>query len=90
MNSLAEILSLLQVYGDFELIAPEHEQLFAHQRTLDGVKATVLMNWGTSSLSLDGLVTVPSQTTLALCNYSTQDEAGVLRGYEGRIYIEKV
>ena len=48
------------------------------------------MNWGTSSLSLDGLVTVPNQTGLALCNYSTQDEAVVLRGYEGRIYIEKV
>lgn len=59
-------------------------------RTLDGVKATVLLNWGTNELALDGLVTVPDEATLALCNYSTPAKGNTLRGYEGRIYIEKV
>ncbi len=84
------VMAMLQVYGDFELIAPDHEQLFAYVRTLGGVSATVLLNWGTSELSLDGLVTVPDEATLALRNYSTLAKANTLRGYEGRIYIGKV
>ena len=33
------------MYGDYELLQPEHEQVYAYTRTLDGDKWLILLNF---------------------------------------------
>ena len=77
-----------QVYGNFELVAPTHQQLFAYTRSLGDITALVLMNFGTSELALADLPQI-SGLQLALSNYAdmVQYPPPTLRGYEGCVYL---
>ena len=82
-----------QVYGAFRLLAPDHEQLFAYTKTLDGITALVLMNFGRTEVNLkdiDGL-DEPWEARLVLANYADVGHKSssheVLRGWEGRVYV---
>ena len=77
------------MYGDFTLVTPFHEQLFAYTRSLGDITALVLMNFSTSEVSLEGLIPHVAGLQLVLANYV---DAGayppeVLRGYEGYIFV---
>ena len=37
--------NLVLVYGDYQLLQPEHPAVYAYTRELDGVKWLVLQNW---------------------------------------------
>ena len=82
--------SHLQIYGDFELVAPEHDQLFAYTRKLEGVTALVLMNFSTTDIAIEPshLPQIPG-LQLALSNRpdTPQHVPTTLRGYEGSIYL---
>ena len=70
-------------------MAPSHEQLFAYTRSLGDITALVLMNFGTSDVSLEGLVPHIAGLQLVLANYADASDhpPKVLRGYEGYIFV---
>lgn len=83
-----------QVYGDFRIISPENEQVFAFTRTFGKNTALVLLNFRESNATfpldevkhLDGLKFV-------LGNYPSSGEdlasdSVVLKGYEGKVYLD--
>ena len=81
----------LQLDGDFHLVAPSHEQLFAYTRSHNGARALVLMNFGTTELALGSLISEFADFRLALSNYADADPsqpAQTLRGLEGYVYID--
>ncbi|KAJ8091764.1 hypothetical protein PM082_020999 [Marasmius tenuissimus] len=85
------------VYGDFTLLFPDHEQLFAYTRSLtSGTVALVVMNFSKEDVKFEApvpeiqgdfgyvigtLSESPSSPTL------TAGGGFVLKGYEGRLYI---
>ncbi|KZT25553.1 glycoside hydrolase family 13 protein [Neolentinus lepideus HHB14362 ss-1] len=84
------------IYGDFTLLSPEHEQVFAYTRVLGESIALVLLNFHHTPVqfSLDEvphLIGAP----FILGNYSPTDDREAatsiisLREYEGRVYIVK-
>ena len=91
-----------QVYGDFALLFPEHEQLFAYTRSLKaGTVALVIMNFSKkevefkgpapgTSFSWDGFeYVIGTGGTNDQSSSSLSLTAGgfVLKPYEGRLYI---
>jgi alpha-glucosidase len=76
------------VYGDFELLHPQHEQLFAYKRTLDGAcDALVLLNFSTKEVKLDSLLlSTTHQAQPVLGNYENVASDGALRPWEARLY----
>jgi oligo-1,6-glucosidase len=88
-----------QMYGDFELLVPEHDQAFVYSRTLGNESALVLLNFSEKEVEVDlGAVGGVGGYQLVLGNYegdTGKGDAGnrdgdgklVLRGYEGRVYV---
>lgn len=58
------------IYGDYQLLFPDHEQVYAYTRTLEGKQMLVLLNFSTGkvSLQLDKALT-PQQVLIN--NYDT-------------------
>ena len=77
------------VYGDYGLLLPEDEQIFAYQRTLDGDTLLVLCNFAGTEVQIpaDGGLDLEN-AALLLANYP-DCEAMTLRPYETRIYLRK-
>jgi oligo-1,6-glucosidase len=42
------------VYGDYELLVPDDEQLYAYTRTLDDERVLVVLNWSNHSATFEG------------------------------------
>jgi oligo-1,6-glucosidase len=83
-----------QIYGDFTLLAPEHEQIFAFTRTIgEDAVALVVLNFSTEdvSFSMGEVEHLHGKVKLAFSNYSgAGTELGKtveLKGYEGRVYL---
>lgn len=76
------------VYGDFELVQPQDERLFAYRRTFQKDKdALVLLNFSEDVLQLDpslGLDTIKGE--LVLGNYQTAGNNNALRPWEARLF----
>ncbi len=78
------------VYGDYKDLDPNHEQVFAFTRTLDGLQYTMVLNFSRQPVAY----TLPQGTVagpLAMGNYGTADDAPGsptlrLRPWEARIY----
>ena len=84
------------VYGDFQLLLPEHEQVFAFTRSLHGTTALVVMNFSdkAATVRIDPPYVDVLKLKPALTNYSDEEATKPpashdikLRGYEGRIYL---
>ena len=76
------------VYGDFELLMPEDEKVFAYLRHLDGQTLGVFTNFCKEKREL--LVQLPASGKLLLSNYSDAPagwKADALRPYEARVYL---
>lgn len=78
------------VYGDYELLEPENEELFIYTRTLGGERLMVLCNF------MDRDVVIPASVTgqitdaqIMICNYVGKMES-LLRPYEARVYRYEV
>lgn len=81
--------NLIMAYGEYELLLPEDEFIYAYTRKLDDEKWLVLLNFS------DALQTVPLPEELAsvretiISNYPDEPaagERGTLRPYEARVY----
>ncbi|MGD6967216.1 glycoside hydrolase family 13 protein [Rossellomorea vietnamensis] len=77
-------------YGIYDLLLPNHEQIYAYTRTLENEKVLVLTNLSTENAEapLEDL-TVGSEG-LMLNNYSVEQHSGIskvaLKPYEARVY----
>ncbi|OAS86731.1 glycoside hydrolase family 13 protein [Metabacillus litoralis] len=82
------------VYGDYELILPEHESIFAYTRSYENEKLLVITNFSgdATPFSLPGNVTI-SAPELLISNYDVPQNEDILsfklRPYEARIYKSK-
>ena len=79
------------VYGDYQLLLPENEQVYAYTRTLDDQKMLVLLNFSTR----EARVTLPDSMAVnkvAINNYETDAAEGTtfsLKPYQAIIYTLK-
>ncbi|ELQ5995474.1 alpha-glucosidase [Cronobacter dublinensis] len=74
------------IYGRYEPLLNEHEQIYAYARTLAGERVVVLCNlsgkaaeWDAQALSLEG-------ATCVLANFSEAQEGHRLKAWEARVY----
>ncbi|MGM7723793.1 glycoside hydrolase family 13 protein [Metabacillus sp. Hm71] len=79
------------VYGDYELILPEHESIFAYIRTYGSEKLVVITNFSSEHVPFtlpEGLKVTSSQ--LLVSNYEIDNHEDVasfsLKPYEARVY----
>ncbi|MEN4098829.1 MAG: alpha-glucosidase, partial [Anaerolineaceae bacterium] len=79
------------VYGIYDLILPDHEQIYAFTRTLDGQRLLVVLNFSAG----EPIFALPEsikfrQAELLIANYSIDAAADItrfqLRPYEARVY----
>jgi glycosidase len=81
------------VYGDYEPVLPEHESVWAYERTLGGDRAFVALNWSAESTRVRLPERVRSDdATLAVSNYPDATD-GIperleLAPYEARVYLD--
>jgi glycosidase len=77
------------VYGEYELLLPDHEQLYAYTRTLDNETALVVLNWSDESAAVDADLVDANPTAVLRSNYddSPTDPSGrEFRPYEAVVY----
>ena len=78
------------VYGDYELLEPENEELFIYTRTLGGERLMVLCNFTDRDVVIPASVTGQiSDAQIMICNYVGKMES-LLRPYEARVYRYEV
>ncbi|MDG5775442.1 alpha-glucosidase [Haloarculaceae archaeon H-GB2-1] len=76
------------VYGEYELLIPEDEQIFAYTRTLDDEQVLVILNY-TDVCTMVNLHLADRTKHLLMGNYPDTPEAVAdfsLRPYEARVY----
>jgi glucan 1,6-alpha-glucosidase len=72
-------------FGKYELLFPEHKQIFAYQRTYGIDKLIVLSNFTIDYAEISE--NILEDYELILCNYPEINKEYQLRPYEARIYI---
>ncbi|QRN80047.1 MAG: alpha-glucosidase [Nocardiopsis sp. BM-2018] len=76
--------------GDFRMLAPDHERLYAFERRLDDDTLLIVANWSAEELLLaEAGVTVPDRAERLLDTVRSAEglgEPGVLRGWEARVF----
>ena len=78
------------VYGDYELLEPENEELFIYTRTLGGERLMVLCNFTDRDVVIPASVTGQiTDAQIMICNYVGKMES-LLRPYEARVYRYEV
>ncbi|ETT55265.1 MULTISPECIES: alpha-glucosidase [Paenibacillus] len=77
----------IMAYGEYKLLLPEHEDIYAYTRTLDDEKWLVLLNFNEVPQTVDLSAELSKATELIIGNYP--DDAPtreLLRPYEARVY----
>ena len=72
------------VYGSFEMIMKEHEQIFAYKRSLNGQTLYVFCNFTEDSVVCNE---IPKNGTLLISNY-TDGHSERMRPYEAVVFME--
>lgn len=76
----------VMVYGEYKLLLPDHENIYAYTRTLDQEKWLVLLNFNETPQSLD-LPELTTTSEMIIGNYPDEVPAQEpLRPYEARVY----
>jgi len=94
LNQYRELIDLRHgeetlVYGAYDLLAPDDEQLFAYTRTLDDDTILVVLNWSGDPATVDceSLDTSDAEVLYANCENPPSDPNGrELRPYEAVVY----
>ncbi|MCO8266265.1 alpha-glucosidase [Haloferax sp. AB510] len=77
------------VYGEYELLLPDHEQLFAYTRTLGDEEVLVVLNWSDEPATFDAADIDPSRAEILRSNYEQSPEnprEREFRPYEAVLY----
>lgn len=82
---------LILTYGDYELLMPDHETLYAYTRTLGEETWLVVLNFSTESTSFEWPTELADrEASLVIGNYSEEGlDKKELRPYESRVYAIK-
>jgi len=75
------------VYGEYELIFPDHQDVFAYTRTLNGTKILVVCNFQGQQAELPLHEQLAETNQLLISNYSGHMSESELRPYEARMYL---
>ncbi|WP_044895036.1 glycoside hydrolase family 13 protein [Bacillus alveayuensis] len=82
------------VYGSYDIILPEHEQIYAYTRTYENEKLLVILNFSAEQPTFE----LPKEITfttkeLLISNYDVNGEESIdkftLKPYEARVYLLK-
>ena len=76
----------IMVYGDYELLLPEHEYLYAYTRTLENEKWLVLLNFSDTPQKVDLLAELKETRKVIIGNYEDAPVKETLRPYEAIVY----
>jgi oligo-1,6-glucosidase len=81
----------VMVYGSYDLILPEHEQIYAFTRTLEEERLLILLNFSQEPVVFDLPDDFAStNASLLIGNYPVDPAADIrsinLRPYEARVY----
>lgn len=79
---------LIMVYGEYELLLPEHEYIYAYTRTLDGEKWLVLLNFCDTPQTVELPDELNAVTETIIGNYPEEPapmDRSTLRPYEARV-----
>lgn len=79
-------------FGDYKLLLPEHEKIFAYMRSYNEKKLLVVCNFTEDVVSDDWYQEINPlieefQFQLKIVNYSKNMQPEILRPYEARVYI---
>ncbi|WP_135305479.1 glycoside hydrolase family 13 protein [Haloarcula amylovorans] len=76
------------VYGDYELLLPDHDQFYAYKRTLDDERFLIVLNWSGESATFDADIQA-TDSEKVISNYSdspTIPSGETFRPYEAVVY----
>lgn len=77
----------IMAYGEYKLLLPEHEDIYAYTRTLDDEKWLVLLNFNEVPQTVDLSAELSKVTELIIGNYpDNAPTRELLRPYEARVY----
>ena len=71
--------------GDFTMLLPEHDELYAFTRSLDGATLLVVCNLGSGTHPLAGLLPEAVGAEMVLGNLADDGDPAVLRPWEARV-----
>ncbi len=76
------------VYGTYEALEPDSEELFLYIRTWGQERLMVLCNFTEQEQTIPQAVSeqIPEQATCMICNYPENGQKTVLRPYEAKVY----
>jgi glycosidase len=77
------------IYGDYELLVPDDEQLYAYMRTLDDERALVVLNWSGEPATFETADLETGDATVLYGNYDgtpTDPDGATLRPWEAVVY----
>ena len=79
------------MYGDFKLLYKNHKELFVYERSYEGQKMLVALNFSETDTALKVKNFDLNKAELILNNYevSNKNELSFLRPYEARVYLIK-
>jgi oligo-1,6-glucosidase len=85
----------IMVYGRYDLILPDHQQIYAFTRSLDDQRLLVLLNFSREPILFERPAEVaPREPTLLIANYPVAADESLdrisLRPYEARVYFWSV
>ena len=81
----------VMVYGSYDLLLPDHEQIYAFTRTLENERLLVLLNFSTDAVEFELPETLARpNTSLLIANYPAPAQTDAhhfrLNAYEARVY----
>ncbi|WP_440961797.1 glycoside hydrolase family 13 protein [Paenibacillus nitricinens] len=77
----------IMVYGEYKLLLPEHENIYAYTRTLDDEQWLILLNFSEAPQTVDLSAELSTVTDLIIGNYPDESPTReILRPYEARVY----
>ncbi|MDV2886988.1 alpha-glucosidase [Alkalihalophilus pseudofirmus] len=75
------------MYGQYDLVFPEHKEVYAYTRTLGEEKYVILVNmFGTEAEADLRSLALSENSPLVLANYTANGSLDSLRPYEARVY----
>jgi oligo-1,6-glucosidase len=77
------------VYGKYQLILPENEDIFAYTRIFEDERLLILCNFSEKEIAYNLPEEFSGEKKLLICNYADNDSNKVLRPYEAKVYLYK-
>ena len=75
------------VYGKFEPLLTDDENIYAYRRVLDNKVLTIACNWSDQKVPCDLFHLNQENAEVLICNYESH-KSGILQPYEARVILE--